>query len=52
MGLAGACSRRSISIYLLAFLAQNAKNKYVESRIHNRDEISFGKVDFGEGEYE
>ena len=28
------------------------RNKYVESRIHNRDEISFRKVDFGEGEYE
>ena len=40
-----------LSIDFLVFLVKtNAKNKYIESRIRNRDEIYFRKVALGVGE--
>ena len=39
-----------LSIDFLVFLVKtNAKNKYIESRIRNRDEIYFRKVALGVG---
>ena len=49
MRLGGACLQRPISINFLVFLVKkNTKNKYVESRTRNWDEISFRKVDLGD----